>query len=432
MKIASSPRKVSLMLLAGFGLLLVLATVVAVRFTYDVSLLNQIDRLKSNLETIAQEISEDLDENDEDAFDFLEISSRIQKKDENYSYILRDSSGTILAPEFVAGKQIEMDNIIPVFEDGTAFVARVWKTSCLVVVWPFPDRPLELLGIFDNKYIFNDVHFIKFVFIVFVAVVFAILLLIAFLWIIPALERIYDQRNRAKRELDDARSLQLKAVTCVFPEKPWFDIHAELRAMKDVGGDIFLCGMVGEKLCFVVGDVSDKGIEAAFVMFMLSSFIRSRIQSGIPLWVLMAEVNRLICDNPDYEMFCTLFMGTIDPETLEMEYCNAGHTRALVDGDFLAQDPQLIAGIDRSFVWHTQKVRLHHGSRLLLYTDGVTEARNEERAFFGEERLKEWVNGRPEDTSCAEDCIALLGTIGDFRGKARQNDDIAIMCIRII
>lgn len=432
MKKSLSPRRVSLLLLASFGLLLIVATMAAIRFTRDVSLLHQVGRLKGNLKIIAMEIAEDLDENDDDAFDFLEISSRIQQTDENYSYVLRDSSGTILAPKFVAGKQIEMNDIRSVSKDGMAFVADVWSTSCLVVVWPFPDRPLELVGIFDNKYIFDDVHVAREVFIIFVAAVIAILLLLAWLWIIPALERMYDQRNRAKHELEAARELQLKAVTRDFPEGPWFDIYAELRAMKDVGGDIFLCGMVGEKLGFVVGDVSDKGTEAAFVMFMLSSFIRSRVQMGIPLSQLMEEVNSLICDNPDYEMFCTLFMGIIDPETLEMEYCNAGHTRTLVDGEFLDQDPQLIAGITPGFTWHTQKVRLHHGSRLLLYTDGVTEARNVEKAFFGEERLREWMKGRPADASCREDCAALLDCLAGFRGDAPQNDDIAIMSIKIL
>jgi sigma-B regulation protein RsbU (phosphoserine phosphatase) len=131
-------------------------------------------------------------------------------------------------------------------------------------------------------------------------------------------------------------------------------------------------------------------------------------------------------------MFCTLFMGFIDLDTLEMEFCNAGHTRTLIDGEFLAQDPQLIAGIVPDYVWHTQKLQLHNGAGLLLYTDGVTEARDESRALFGEARLQAWMKQRPVGTSCREDCEDLLQTLASFRGKAKQNDDIAIMSIKII
>ena len=166
-------------------------------------------------------------------------------------------------------------------------------------------------------------------------------------------------------------------------------------------------------------------------MFMLSSFIRSRMQAGIPLDRLMGEVNGLICDNPDYEMFCTLFMGIIDPKTLEMTYCNAGHTKTLLSGAFLDQDPQLIAGIRKDYTYHLQTVQLHRGDRLLLYTDGVTESRDESRAFFGERRLLDWMGRRPSGESCADTCRALLGTLAEFRGKAPQHDDIAIMSIKI-
>lgn len=426
-----TPRRITLLLLAAFGLLIVVATLVAVRLTRDVSLIHEIGHLREDLETIGQDVAARLDAGKPDCYRFLEISSRIQHENENYSYVLRDSSGTILAPSFVAGRQIEMKKISPVTRDGSAFVARVWSVNCLVVTWPFPDRPLELVGIYDNKYIFDDVHVTTGAFLILIASVFTLLLLLSWFWIIPALERMYERRDKAERELQIAQEVQQKAVTEVFPEDPRFDVHAVLQPMKEVGGDIYRCGMVDGKLVFVVGDVSDKGTAAAFMMFLLSSFIRSRLKAGVALDALTDEVNGLICDNPDYEMFCTLFLGCIDPETLEMEYCNAGHTRTLVDGEFLGQDPQLIAGIRPGYRYHTQRVQLHPGARLLLYTDGVTEARSADRAFFGEARLQAWMRGRPADASGEEDCRSLLETLAAFRGSATQNDDIAIMSIRI-
>lgn len=426
-----TPRKISLLLLAAFGLLIIAATLVAIRFVRDESRVYQIGHLREHLQTIGQEVAENLDAGYPDSFEFLEISARIQRENENYSYVLRDSSGMILSPSFVAGKQIKMENIRPLKHDGSAFVADIWGARCLVVIWPFPDRPLELLGIYDNSYIFDDVHLTTGAFLVLLSTVFAILLLLSWFWIIPALERMYARRDKAERELQNARTLQQKAVTQAFPLDPRFDVYAVLQPMKEVGGDIYRCGMLDGKLLFVIGDVSDKGTEAAFMMFLVIGFMRTRVKSGVDLGELMGEVNGLICDNPDFEMFCTLFLGCIDPDTMEMVYCNAGHTRTLVDGEFLDQDPQLIAGIQPGFRYHTQRLQLRPGARLLLYTDGVTEARNPERAFFGEERLQAWMRERPAAASCEEDCRSLLETLDAFRGSARQNDDIAIMSIRI-
>ena len=194
---------------------------------------------------------------------------------------------------------------------------------------------------------------------------------------------------------------------------------------------MYHCLRSGDKLYFAVGDVSDKGTEAAFVMFLISSLIHSRLGRDFPLGGIMREINVLLYDNPAYEMFCTVFLGSIDLNTYEMEYCNAGHTRGILDGEFIEQDPQLMAGIVSDFEYHTQKIRLHRGSRLLLYTDGVTEARGAGRSFFGEKGLLEWMRRQPFDDSCEKTCNGLISALTSFRGAEEQSDDIAIMCIKI-
>ena len=424
-------RKGILLMLALFGLIIGGTTLFTVRYTRDSFVSSEYQGAIDILTILARQIDGNLNNGVEHPYRILETTATVQAVQENFSYLVRDTAGMVVAPSFAAGKELPIDHVHWLTKDKGCCIARVWGYDCFVVVCPISGRPLEMVAVYDYNYMFDDVYRTLKLFVIVIASIFLVLVLLSWFWIIPALERTLDRKHRIESEIKSAHDLQQKAVTQDFPQDTWFDIHAELRAMKDVGGDIYLCGMVGRKLCFVVGDVSDKGTSAAFVMFLLSSFIRSRVQTGIALDRLMGEVNRLICDNPDYEMFCTLFMGIIDPDTLEMTYCNAGHTKTIVNDAFLDQDPQLIAGIVKEHRYHTQTLQLHPGDRLLLYTDGVTEARNESRAFFGEQRLLSWTQERPAGESCADTCGALLDTLAEFRGKARQSDDIAIMCIKI-
>lgn len=431
MKVNLTIRQGILLLVALFGLIIGVVTFFTVRHFWALDVEKEYLDDRDDMIILASQIEASLDDNDDDPFRFVETTARIQAKDENFSYMLRDSAGIVVSPPFMAGKEIPMTHFRACTEDGCAGVAIVWGYKCFIIFYHLSHHPYELVAVYDYQYVFGAKADTLRIYAVQVLLLYIVVALLAWFAIIPALERMNERRNRAEQELQIARTLQLKAVTQDFPDDPRFDIFAQLLAMKEVGGDIYLSQWVGKKLFFTVGDVSDKGTAAAFMMFMLSSFIRSRVQEGIPLKSLMEEINRLICDNPDYEMFCTLFMGFIDPDTMEMEYCNAGHTRTILNGEFLDQDPQLIAGIMPGYAFHTQKRQLQHGDRLLLYTDGVTEARDETRAFFGEQRLLDWMRQRPADESCKDSCQALLQTLAAYRGKAKQNDDIAIMCIKI-
>lgn len=427
-----SPRRAFLLLAAAVGLLIVSLSVFSVYKSRKVSLLNEYEYLMEDLQIIADDISSNLDAGDPEYYSFLETTAKVQAEGENFSYLLMDSTGVVISPEFMHGKKLVMKDIRPVETETPAYLAEVWGADCLVLRYHFPDRPLELAGVYDVKYLFADVRYTIASFLLVLALFFGLMLLVFWFFVIPAVERIMARKEQAERELMIAREIQEKALTREFPDDPHCEVSAVLRAMKEVGGDIYRCRLVGRKLYFVVGDVSDKGAAAAFVMFLISSTIHSRVGHGATLAGLMKEINRLLCDNPDYEMFCTLFLGAVDLDTLELEYCNAGHTRTLFDGDFLAQDPQLIVGIDSGFHYHTQRVQLKSGDRILVYTDGVTEARDENRVFFGEKRLRDWMQTRPAAESCAATCEALLDTIARFRGKAPQNDDIAVMCIKIL
>lgn len=431
MKKALTARWGILILLALFGLLIAASTVLAVRISREVCLVKEYDSLMDDLKIIAGVVSEYMDENDPDSFEFIEVAARIQENEENFSYVLRDTSGIVLAPSFASGKPLKLKNIRMLRDDGTAFMADIWGARCFIVRYAFPDRPLELVGIYDDQYVFSDLRHTVKMFIGIISVVFLVLLAAVWFWIIPALERVLSRKRQAENELQIAHDLQQKALTKAFPDDARCQVHAVLQPARQVGGDIYRCRVIGNKLYFAIGDVSDKGMAAAYVMFMLSSVIKSRADHGDSTDSLMREINELLLDNAEYEMLCTVFLGIIDLDTLEMEYCNAGHTKTILNGTFLDQDPQLLAGVVRDYPYHAQKLKLSRGSRLLLYTDGVTEARDESLAFFGERRLLEWMSAQDPADSCETTCEKLFNTLTAFRGKADQNDDIAIMCIKI-
>ena len=432
MKTNFSARWGILLLLALFGLLMAASTVLAVRISREVCLVQEYDALMEDLHIVAREVSDKMDGGDREGFSFIELTARIEADKENFSYVVRDSSGHVLAPAFVAGKELRMKNIKMLRSDGSAFLTDLWGSRCFVVKYAFPDRPLELLGIYDSQYVFGGVRSTILLFISVLSAVFLVLLLLAWFWIIPSLEKVLDKKQKAERELETARQLQQKAVTKLFPSDSRCQVHALLQPAREVGGDIYRCKRIGDKLFFAVGDVSDKGMAAAYVMFLLSSVIESHSASrNISLTGLMGELNNLLLDNAEYDMFCTLFMGSIDLGTLEFEYCNAGHTKTVLNGAFLEQDPQLLAGITRDFPYRTEKMQLLRGARLLLYTDGVTEARNADGGFFGPQRLLAWMRSRDAAEPCEATCSALIDALTQFRGGAQQNDDIAIMCIKI-
>lgn len=432
MKKRLSARGGILLLLTVFGLLIAASTVLAVRVARDVCLIRQYDALMEDLKIIAGDVSGKMDAGDTDPYSFLETTAQIQKNERHFSYILREQDGNILAPAFMVNQPLQMKDTYSLRKDGTALVAHVWGVKCFVIRYAFPDRPVELLGIYDDQYVFGDLDYTIHLFVGILLGLFLLILLLSWFWIIPALNRVLDKKRRAEDEVLVARDLQQKAVTKTFPEDARCEAYAVLQPARSVGGDIYRCILSDNKLFFAVGDVSDKGMAAAYVMFLLSSVIQSHAGSGLSLTALAGEINRLLLDNPEYEMFCTLFLGTIDLETREFEYCNAGHTKTVVNGSFLEQDPQLIAGVLRDFPYKTEKMMLPPGSRLLLYTDGVTENRSADGTFFGEQRLLEWVSAQDPADSCEKTCDGLLAALDAFRGKAQQNDDIAIMCIKII
>ena len=342
-------------------------------------------------------------------------------------YALCDTMGIVITPSSLAGAPLQY-SVYRERPDGI-ILGTFSRHKVAVIHCPVEGCSYELYGLYAKNYILGDSHYLEGSYRIILLSIVVLLLLVAWVWVVPAVERIIKSRESAERSLAVARSVQQKAVTQVFPSDSRVDSYAILEPMFEVGGDIYGCQIIDNKLCFVIGDVSGKGMGASFMMFMVTSLVMPAFKRGQSPSAIASYLNELICDNRDYDMFCTLLLGTIDLETREMEYCNAGHTKSLLDKDFLPQVSNFVLGGFSGYEYKSQKITLPHGSRLVFYTDGVTEARNQEGAFFGEESLLKWAS--KNHGSARQTCESLLAEVSAFRGKSPQDDDVAIMTICI-
>ena len=240
--------------------------------------------------------------------------------------------------------------------------------------------------------------------------------------------------ERYESELSIARDIQMSMLPQNFPRRDDCDIYAMVQPAKEVGGDLYDFIVVGNSIYFLVGDVSGKGVPAALFMAIARAAFRFVGALGLPMDEVMSRVNNCLCDGNKNEMFVTIFAARLDLETGEMEYCNAGHNPIVViapDGSasFLRAKPNLAAGLFEEFPYQKETALLELGTRLILYTDGVTEAERADKQQYGDEALLKWADGLNSSASAYASTLDLYSSVKAFTRGAEQNDDITIMSI---
>jgi sigma-B regulation protein RsbU (phosphoserine phosphatase) len=203
-----------------------------------------------------------------------------------------------------------------------------------------------------------------------------------------------------------------------------------------VGGDLYDFILKGDCLHFAVGDVSGKGVPASIMMAITRATLHFMAGLGLPLHESIGKINNGVADGNSNDMFVTLFIARIDLKTLRMDFCNAGHNPLVVvppDGKpyFLKAKSNLAVGLFENFPYETESIDLQPGTRLVAYTDGVTEAENAAMEQYGNERLLEEVGkmGHDMDNKTAVD--QLYRSVLDFTNGNPQNDDITIISLTV-
>lgn len=248
-------------------------------------------------------------------------------------------------------------------------------------------------------------------------------------------------RERIATELNVASTIQSSMLPCIFPAFPDqkdFDIYADMKPAKAVGGDFYDFFKTDENhLWVVMADVSGKGVPAALFMVIAKTMLKNYAGFGASPAEVLAIVNDRLCENNEADMFVTVFMGVFEISGGIFTFSNAGHNYPLLyrkdrGFDWLKTSPDfVIAGMEGiRFKDHT--VEMKPGDRLFLYTDGVTEALNKKEELYGDDRLIEMLN-RPESmTMPLDELVAYMkADIASFADGAEQADDITMLVMEI-
>ena len=249
---------------------------------------------------------------------------------------------------------------------------------------------------------------------------------------IGQLKSTRSDNERMESELNVARTIQMGMLSTDFPPQ----LYALLKPAKEVGGDLYDFICKGDTLHFAVGDVSGKGVPASLVMSITRAMLHFVATLNLPLDESVSRINNSVADSNSNDMFVTLFIGRINLRTLHMDYCNAGHNPPVLvapDGkpSFLPVKSNIAAGLVENFPYEAESIDLAPGTRIVAYTDGVTEAENDALALFGEDRLLESI-GQLEPGMNEEAVVNhIYKSVKGFTANHPQSDDITIMSLKV-
>lgn len=244
---------------------------------------------------------------------------------------------------------------------------------------------------------------------------------------------------RIGAELETAERIQKDMLPNIFPtfsERKEFDLYASMTAAREVGGDFYDFFMIDDyHLCFLIADVSGKGIPAAMFMMTAKTMIKDYALTHGNTDEIFTVVNERLCENNEAGMFATSWIGILDTRTRKLQFTNAGHNFPLLQrkgrpGEFLDDRHGLFLAGMEGIVYSRSEIDMNPGDRILLYTDGVTEAHNEDKELYGEDRLKNILDQTYEQNG--ETTLAkILEEVKAFSGAEEQFDDITMTILRI-
>jgi phosphoserine phosphatase RsbU/P len=240
-------------------------------------------------------------------------------------------------------------------------------------------------------------------------------------------------KARLDHEIQIASQIQRELLPKAFPQMPHIAVTASTLACHSVGGDCFdVIPLGGGRYGFFVGDVAGKGIAASLLATLLQGVFYTTAALDIPLIEVTKRVNQFLCERSSEDRYATLFYGVLDPSG-QLEYINAGHVPPLVrraSGELVElSSSNFPVGMFTEAEFTAERLPLSCGDYLVIYSDGVSEARNLRDELFEQERLSSLV--RDFSGSTVEQLAEAIRTsVRNFTGGAPQADDITMVVIQ--
>jgi sigma-B regulation protein RsbU (phosphoserine phosphatase) len=242
-----------------------------------------------------------------------------------------------------------------------------------------------------------------------------------------------------QKEMENAGKIQLGILPIdpLFPNHPQVDVYAAMDPATEVGGDFYDAFALDEDHIYVaIGDVSGKGMAAALFMMQCVSLLRMSMFNEMRVDLVIPEINNVLTESIDGQLFLTLFAAVINVRTGEMEYMNGGHNppfimRAGSDFEMLPMPKGTLMGIMPDTHYEVARITLAPGDVLVIYTDGVTEAESTDGGFY-EEAPAMAVLCQHKDADMRTLLTKLKDDVDRFSKGHKQSDDITILALRYL
>ena len=228
--------------------------------------------------------------------------------------------------------------------------------------------------------------------------------------------------RRYQQELSIAASIQQRLLAVTLPEVPFAKVNGRNMSCKEIGGDFFEAVNTPQGLAVVLADVSGKGVSAALLASTLQGMVYSQLISGMPLTEIVDAVNRFFTYKHIGEKYATMIITRLRNDG-DLEYVNCGHVPPVwICGNEVLRPSHgnLPVGLLTDATYSSDRCQMKKGDRLILVTDGVTEAENARGDMFDSERLEQ-VAGK---SSSMED---IFKAVADFCGGTPLNDDCTVV-----
>jgi phosphoserine phosphatase RsbU/P len=234
-------------------------------------------------------------------------------------------------------------------------------------------------------------------------------------------------------ELQRAREIQDSLLPKKIPQLPGFEVASAWQPARAVGGDYFDVLKLGEnRLAICIADVSGKGVPAALLMANVQASLRASVRDLDSPARVCSIINGMLCESIAADRFVTFFCGVLDAASRTFRYCNAGHPFPILvsSGAVRTLDQGgAVLGVFPAWTYQNSSVDLSSGDRLLLFTDGITEAEGQQGEEFGMEKVAAFAKAHAAN-SAAKMNQQLLAEVTEFCG-ARFQDDATLLVLAV-